>query len=109
MKYVMLIDGNDRRYPLVFPENLVHEEMAKETMRHMARVHGLVVYPISAGFVNFLPTILTHGKSETLGIGSKPYDAHYIALGESVASIPPEFVSDLYYKTMPETVLRSPM
>lgn len=106
MKYIMFM-GELARFPVMFPDNLVHDEMARLVSRQIFQTTKQIMMPISAGFVDFVPTLTTHGKSETLGIESQPYDAHYIALGSSCWMMPPEFVSNLYHKMTAETTLRA--
>lgn len=87
MKYVILEDHNGGKWPFLFPETLVHSEVAKGLENMMTSPSQ--VY--SAGFWEGR----AHGESESLGIKSKEGDTGYILFGESVKYMPPEMVINI--------------
>lgn len=71
MKYVMFVRtlnaGQKVAYPIIFPDLLIHADVAK--FMHRGDLRDAVID--SAGFVNPF-TLECFGKSESLGIESKP-------------------------------------
>lgn len=89
MKYLMFLDDSGARVPLIFPEHLVHAEVAMTT-------HGMIGgRVISAGFYD-AATGDVSGGSESIQLTSEPMDAAYIALGEAVRYMPPAAVSPIW-------------
>lgn len=83
-KYVMFKDKHGREFPVVFPGDLIHEEMAsavQHAFRSSELKEGLRDWacpvPISAGFCQIVATS-AHGKSETLNMDSRPQDRQTI-------------------------------
>jgi len=77
MKYIVLqvIDGDFRReVPVIFPDLVCHDDMALWAAEAVRAGHPnpLLVKAVSAGFCNV--RVNTHGKSETLGLSSRPKD-----------------------------------
>lgn len=62
-----------RKVPIIFPSSLVHSEIAKA----LCKVSGLSSRIVGAGELSIVTTGC-HGKSTTLGIGSKKDDARII-------------------------------
>lgn len=83
-KYVMFKDKHGREFPVVFPGDLIHEEMAS-AVRHAFRSSELkegkqdwaCPIPVSAGFCQIIATS-AHGKSETLNMESRSQDRQNI-------------------------------
>jgi len=79
MKYVMLFaEGQPgeigRKIPVIFPNELVHREVAAMFVQCLSR-HGYSNLRVeSAGFIT-LKDARVHGKSESLGIEISPGDA----------------------------------
>lgn len=81
-KFIMWAVG-DRHYPIIFPEELVHSEVAQ-------RIHPLFVQmaksmpsdtirtPVSAGFIDGLVCTSANRESETMSMGSRPQDTGII-------------------------------
>lgn len=85
MKYVMMEDTNGGKVPIIFPDALVHVEVA-ELAAVLMGSSGRRVQAVSAGFVSLGLNIECHGESESLGdMKAKDTDAAYIALGDSVS------------------------
>lgn len=73
MKYIMIkmtIKDASRYVPIIFPECLVHKNVA-ESMEHlMGFEHSADAITISAGFYSSIGKC--HGESESLGLQSDP-------------------------------------
>lgn len=87
MKYIVMqvdVDDTRLRLPFVFPDALVHEDVAKAMARLLEKQYRSPAFPFSAGHMS--STALTdanpHGRSETLGIGGNVGDAHYLAMSD---------------------------
>lgn len=93
MKYIILENSNGQILPIIFPEVLVHSEIA-EYMRHLTlRDLGSTFTPTSAGFVN-IEMCSTYGESESIGVESKENDNFNIQASQSFGmmrfeSLPP--------------------
>jgi hypothetical protein len=75
MKYIMFHlpktkDTNGLFAPVIFPDILVHADVARHMKHHQLLGHNWVVD--SAGFVDIVNGCHCHGKSETLNVASKP-------------------------------------
>ena len=75
MKYIVMqanvTDESAREDIIMFPDNLVHLDMA-ETMKHSyLRRYRMTSKVVSAGFVH-IGSLECFGKSESLNIGSRP-------------------------------------
>jgi hypothetical protein len=81
MKYVMLKikQGSiNRLVPIIFPDLLVHSEVAKYIGNMLLRTKtAQAVTPISAGDID-LNVSLVYGKSETLGLTACEDDSNVI-------------------------------
>jgi hypothetical protein len=83
MKYIMLEDTNGRKIPIIFPDHLVHADMAKAVGSVLARSQKALTMPVGAGFINLGTDISVSGESETLSLQSREIDAAYIIAGEA--------------------------
>lgn len=61
----------DLLMPVIFPERMVHAEVAQYIIHMNRMTEKATVRPDSAGFVS-LTDCKCHGESESLGIKSKP-------------------------------------
>lgn len=77
MKYLILRTEDDRLVPIIFPNFLVHSEVAKYLGHMLNRVHDWKNEPASAGDIHF-SDVTCSGKSETLKLVSNPADADLI-------------------------------
>lgn len=92
-KYVMFRDKHGREFPVVFPGDLIHEEMAS-AVRHAFRSSELkegvtdcaCPVPVSAGFCQIVATS-AHGKSETLNMESRSQDRQTINVHSYTAGV----------------------
>lgn len=87
MKYIMaeVRQGSiTRKVPLIFPNFLVHSEMARVFKHALFRHEVDEVKFVSAGEYGplFGAGLATMGKSETLGLASDPDDAKVIEMYE---------------------------
>ena len=84
-KYVMFRDKYGRRFPVIFPAEVVHSEMAEAVtdavrsgeVRARAKDYSCPK-PVSAGFIGYLSALKVGGESETLSLKSGEEDAHLI-------------------------------
>ena len=80
-KYLILRDRKDVEYPVIWPKS--NDELdfrAGVSHRDMSRVHSASnVRVVSAGFCTIHPKITAGGRSESLGMESRPEDANVIA------------------------------
>lgn len=95
MKYIMLEDIEGRKIPIIFPDHIVHADMAKLACNLIARQQKAIVQPIAAGFISIGTDIMTFGESETLKLKSRTADAAYIVAGEAGQYMPEIMVSGL--------------
>lgn len=75
MKYIILEGPQGQKLPVIFPNVLVHKDVAEGVIRAMGRqpLMGEWFKPISAGFVN-LAVSDAYGESQTLDMKSDPGD-----------------------------------
>lgn len=97
MKYVMFrIEqgyGNERiirHVPIIFPDNMVHKDVADRIARSVMGGFNGPAHPVSAGEIT-LGEISCHGHSETLGLKSAgERDARVIELFDYVHGVMPD-------------------
>lgn len=81
MKYIVVSNGQTEVI-VVFPQMLVHKDMAMYVACNMATNHGWnpkEINVVSAGFVDTIGHKLEcYGKSESLGVGSKLGDSELL-------------------------------
>lgn len=81
MKYIMFkqqMDDIDKLIPIIFPNDLVHEDVAKALQQSVLEDCSIV----SAGIINPL-NLKAEGGSETLNIESNPeIDSHVIKMND---------------------------
>ena len=73
MKYIMIkmtIKDASRYVPIIFPECLVHKNVAEHIEHLMRMEHNAEVEIVSAGFYDIGATC--YGESESLNLKSKP-------------------------------------
>ena len=97
MKYIMIETNEGHKLPIIFPEALVHAEVADLMKRLcMLSLHAKGVNVASAGFVGFpvMPTVA--GDSESLGgVKHNPLDSVRMMAGSAIAYMPDEMVESL--------------
>ena len=78
MKYIILqtVVSNTvdvtREYPIVFPNSLVHSDVAEHMQHLLLREHGVTSIAVAAGDLNLVGLNLNcSGKSETLNLDSR--------------------------------------
>lgn len=76
MKYIVLQTtpkNNEikREFPIIFPDVLVHSEVAEQMQHSLMRQH-ITAKPVAAGFLNLVGLNLNcGGRSETLNLDSR--------------------------------------
>jgi hypothetical protein len=75
VKYIILEGPQGQRLPVIFPNVLVHKDVAEGVIRAVGRQppEGRWFKPVTAGFVN-LAVSDAYGESETLNMKSDPGD-----------------------------------
>lgn len=91
MKYVILksvLAGQEQKIPIIFPNFLVHSDVAKYIAGNLIRQHGrpVDITVSSAGFIN-LGDVACHGESETCKVKSDPLDADVIQMHDYLFGI----------------------
>lgn len=83
MKYVMIRRGK-QVFPVIFPDFLVHEDIADSIIALLSNMDGEKMMPrevVSAGDVS-VPVAVCSGSSQTLGINSRhDVDSKVITVG----------------------------
>lgn len=73
--------GVDHELPVIFPNIMVHKEVAESLCRH--EDFGFL-QAVSAGFVSFTPRgPECHGRSESLNLNSRPQDSKVLKMLEN--------------------------
>ncbi len=96
MKYVMFETENGRKFAVMFPDHMVHAQMAHLVGVLSLRAHKEMAAPVTAGFVNPGDELSVTGESESLNLKSDPTDAIRIMIGESVSSMPDSILAPLW-------------
>lgn len=100
MKYIVMVDTNGMKYPIMFPDTLTHAIVASGMQAIIHACTAQRTGPVSAGFVEFKEnSVSVSGKSESLGdMKSIQLDAIRIELGNNVAALPDEVLQDIINK-----------
>lgn len=105
MKYIMLQTAEGAKLPVLFPETLVHSDVADVMGRLVDISRGSKALGrkrtrvASAGFVGIEGKLTVSGKSESLGdIQSNPLDSARIMAGASVEYMPDGMLSPIAYR-----------
>lgn len=81
MKYIVTRDESGNEEAFLFPRGIDHDAMAEVLARIKNQTHGnwkrVFREPVAAGFVD--PSGRCHGRSETLGLPSRPEDTALLA------------------------------
>jgi hypothetical protein len=82
-KYIMFenkIGDTTVIFPVIFPDKMVHDDVAQALRRYQPGWHHDGVRPISAGKIEHVNVEGLGGDSETLKLKSKPFDEKIIEL-----------------------------
>lgn len=66
-----------REYPVLFPDDLVHQDVARGIVRAVEREFRGEAKIVAAGFINHF-TGIASGTSESLKLGARPEDTDLI-------------------------------
>lgn len=103
MKYVMIETEEGAKFPFIFPESLVHSDMAEVAIDFLADARHHPRGCVSAGFVHFGNSLVVSGHAESLNnLPHKPVDAARILLGETA-----HYLSDAYCHNVQAMVERN--
>lgn len=92
MKYVILRANDGRCVPVIFPDFIVHADMALALDKIF--VHGSQVE--AAGFVTLGGDTTVHGESETCELKAQDIDAAKLAFGEVAGHAPDAVLASLW-------------
>lgn len=98
MKYIMIETIEGQKLPIMFPDTLVHADVAIVMMRLIEMRHKVKNAPINAGFVSIGTDVTVHGESESLDLKSNPVDGFRIIAGEAVSHMPDMLLGPLIAK-----------
>jgi len=100
MKYIMLETDEGMKLPILFPDVLVHANVA-ELMKRLTLFQLKVAKceVVSAGFVNIADASV-HGDSESLGVKSNPTDGVRILAGSAVSHMPDDLLQRTFAKIL---------
>lgn len=96
MKYIMFENELGHKIPVIFPDKIVHADMAKSIAYMMVMQNDEFVKPVSSGLVSIKAKV--SGKSKTLNLESNDDDSMYITFNDSIGSLPLDI--------MPPTILK---
>ncbi len=98
MKYIILETAEGMRFPVIFPEILVHadvalfmSELTDATIKRKAR-------PVSAGHIALGTDFTCSGGSDTLDMKARPQDEAIIGVGEQAWAFPDAMLIALWAK-----------
>lgn len=84
-KYIVFKDKHGRRFPVIFPAEMVHSHVAEAVQNavRMDEIHARprdfsFPKPVSAGFVSRVGAYAVNGDSESLGLKSHADDLQLI-------------------------------
>lgn len=104
MKYIMIQTADGEKLPIIFPERLVHKDVA-DIMRRVVgmstagQLGKALPQVVSAGFVEFTSIPSVAGVSESLGeLKHNPLDGFRIKFGAAVSHMPDELLAPLMTK-----------
>lgn len=84
MKYIVMkieMRHGAFEYAFIFPDDVVHAEMAQSVVAPLARMTGAMAKPVSAGFISMTTEgWRCFGKSESLHLESRPEDNDLLRL-----------------------------
>ncbi len=97
MKYILFQDrATGFRVPILFSERIIHAEMDRPGRVAIGNSTGLMVKPVSAGFIHLGQDFRVHGNSESMGLVSHPADEAFIGLGDSGALLDVDYARALW-------------
>lgn len=71
MKYI-IIKVKNREWPIIFPDMMVHSEVADSIEQHLRLHHNVDSIPIAAGSISFFGgEVRCSGESDTLQLESR--------------------------------------
>lgn len=113
MKYIILEMEDGRRLPIIFPDCLIHADIAgaiqmavdvmdpKKDLRAKqcaSMLERASAVPVSAGFIALGTDFVCSGSSETLELASRPQDEALIGIGEQAWAFPDAQITELWDK-----------
>ncbi len=102
MKYVMFQNDEGHMLPVIFPNAMIHSDMAEYIQHMMLMKEDQHIEPVSAGFVSMKGQV--SGRSESLDLDSREEDAMYITFNDSVSTLPLDAMPPTVLETLKENM-----
>lgn len=98
MKYIILETTEGFRLPFVFPDCLIHADMALFMAELVDATIKQKAHPVSAGTIALGTDFTCSGGSDTLAMKSRPQDEAIIGVGEQAWTFPDDMLVSLWEK-----------
>ncbi len=86
MKYVMFENVHGHKFPVIFPEAFVHEDVSRFITYMYYDTNKEILKTTSAGSISS-EKITAHGKSETLNLEAHELDSVFITFNDSIGTL----------------------
>ena len=96
MKYIILEAANGMPLPIIFPDQLIHAEVAVFMAELTEATIGQIAKPVSAGHIAMGTDFTCGGGSDTLAMKSRPQDEAIIGIGVQAWALPAAMVVSLW-------------
>lgn len=96
MKYIILETTEGMRMPIIFPEHLIHADVALLMSRLIEVTIQQGAHPVSAGQIALGTDFTCSGGSDTLEMQSRPQDEAIIGVGEQAWAFPDVMMASLW-------------
>lgn len=98
MKYIIIESEGGPRFPIAFPDMLIHADVAAVMCRLVEITINLPAHVVSAGSIAFGTDFTCSGGSDTLSLQSRPQDEAIIGVGEQAWAFPDAMLISLWGK-----------
>lgn len=96
MKYIILQTEEGMRFPIIFPDMLIHAEVALFMAELTDATTKQKAVPVSAGMIALGTDFTCSGGSDTLSMQSRPQDEAIIGVGEQAWAFPDPMLITLW-------------
>lgn len=96
MKYIILETAEGMRFPVIFPDMLIHAEVALFMAELTDATTKQKATPVSAGTIALGTDFTCSGGSDTLSMQSRPQDEAIIGVGEQAWAFPDAMLVTLW-------------
>jgi hypothetical protein len=98
MKYIILETTEGMRFSVIFPEILVHADVALFMTELTDATIKRKAVPVSAGHIALGTDFTCSGGSDTLNMQSRPQDEAIVGIGEQAWAFPDAMLISLWAK-----------